>query len=136
MKRVLLTLFLSGLLAGCPTVEFSGVGGRKMVVVSNSSWYLFNLIPIASGNPEKVNRASCVLFSETATLGNNLKMLDGAARLSGAKTVKSLKSFWNDESVFVILMKRHVIHTSAELVYEDGAEKKDSDENNESDSRT
>jgi hypothetical protein len=63
-------------------------------------------------------------------------MLDGVARRSGAKTVKSLKSFWNDESVFVILMKRHVIHTSAELVYEDGAEKKDSDVNNESDSRT
>lgn len=135
--RKLSIYFLAALvLGGCASVEFSNSGGREMVVVSNSSWYLFNLIPIASGNPEKVNRMSCRLFSETATLENNLRILDRIVGETGAKTVKSLKSFWNDESVFIILMKRHVIHTSAELVCETADEKSESDENYKSDSQS
>lgn len=122
--KMIFALFLAIILTGCATVETSNVGGRHMVVVSNSGWYLFNLIPIASGNPEKVNKVSCSLFSETATLENNYKMLDDIIKSSGAKSVKSLKSFWNDESILVILMKRHVIHTTAELVFDEDGEKK------------
>ncbi|MBO7236630.1 MAG: hypothetical protein J6V45_00925 [Kiritimatiellae bacterium] len=122
--KMIFALFLAIILTGCATVETSDVGGRHMVVVSNSGWYLFNLIPIASGNPEKVNKVSCSLFSETATLENNYKILDDIIKSSGAKSVKSLKSFWNDESIFVILMKRHVIHTTAELVFDEDGEKK------------
>lgn len=122
--KMIFALFLAIILTGCATVETSDVGGRHMVVVSNSGWYLFNLIPIASGNPEKVNKVSCSLFSETATLENNYKILDDIIKSSGAKSVKSLKSFWNDESVLVILMKRHVIHTTAELVFDEDGEKK------------
>ncbi|MBR2920386.1 MAG: hypothetical protein IKC27_03420 [Kiritimatiellae bacterium] len=122
--KMIFALFLAIILTGCATVETSDVGGRHMVVVSNSGWYLFNLIPIASGNPEKVNKVSCSLFSETATLENNYKMLDDIIKSSGAKSVKSLKSFWNDESILVILMKRHVIHTTAELVFDEDGEKK------------
>lgn len=122
--KMIFALFLAVILTGCATVETSDVGGRRMVVVSNSGWYLFNLIPIASGNPEKVNKVSCSLFSETATLENNYKILDDIIKSSGAKSVKSLKSFWNDESILVILMKRHVIHTTAELVFDEDGEKK------------
>lgn len=122
--KMIFALFLAIILTGCATVETSDVGGRHMVVVSNSGWYLFNLIPIASGNPEKVNKVSCSLFSETATLENNYKILDDIIKSSGAKSVKSLKSFWNDESILVILMKRHVIHTTAELVFDEDGEKK------------
>ena len=80
--KMIFALFLAIILTGCATVETSDVGGRHMVVVSNSGWYLFNLIPIASGNPEKVNKVSCSLFSETATLENNYKMLDDIIKSS------------------------------------------------------
>lgn len=132
MKKYL-GIFVLALLSGCATAEFSRAGGREMVVVSNSGWYLFNLIPIASGNPEKVNKVSCSLFSGTATLENNIEILNDIVEKKGAKSVKSLKSFWDDESVFVILLKRHVIHTSAELVFDEKTEKNQSDENNKSD---
>ena len=122
--KMIFALFLAIILTGCATVETSDVGGRHMVVVSNSGWYLFNLIPIASGNPEKANKVSCSLFSGTATLENNYKILDDIIKSSGAKSVKSLKSFWSDESILVILMKRHVIHTKAELVFDEDGEKK------------
>lgn len=129
----ILILFL---VMGCATVERSDVGGRSMVMVTNSSWYLFNLIPIASGNPNNVNEISCKFFTETANLDNNVKILNNVVEESGAKAVKSLKSFWNDESVFLILMKRHVIHTSAELVFDEIAKESKSDENNKSDSKS
>ena len=134
MRKVLI-FFLAGLLmSGCATVEISDEGGHEMVVISNSSWYLFNLIPLASGNPEKVNKVSCSLFSEKATLENNLKILDEIAKESGVKTVESLKSFWTDESIFIIFMKRHVIHTSAEFVSDGNGKEIKCNENNESDS--
>ena len=67
---------------------------------------------------------------------NNLKILDQISEKYGVKTIKSLKSFWNDESVFIIFMKRHVIHTSAELVLDEAAKESKSDENNKSDSKS
>ena len=114
-------LLLLALLAftGCATVEYSNAGGRTMVDITNSGWYLFNLIPIASGNPDCPNEADCTFFKETATVENNVKMLDFAATERKAKTIRSIKSSWTDECVFIILLKRHVIHTSAELVLED-----------------
>lgn len=134
--RKFVLIFLAALLSGCASVEVSNVGRRKMVVVSNSGWYLFNLIPLASGNPDKVNSASCLFFSETATLENNLKILNKVVKDTGADSVESVKSYWNDESVLVILMKRHVINTSAELVFDKDGEKSEGNENNKSDSNS
>lgn len=134
--RKILAVLMGLVLSGCATIEYSQAGDHTMVVVSNSSWYFLNLIPIASGNPEKVNQVSTKLFCETATLENNLKILDHISEKYGVKTIKSLKSFWNDESVFIIFMKRHVIHTSAELVLDEAAKESKSDENNKSDSKS
>ena len=67
--------------------------------------------------------------------GGNIKILDEIAKESGVKTVKSLKSFWTDESIFIIFMKRHVIHTSAEFVYDGNGKERKCNENNESDSQ-
>ena len=106
-------------LSGCASVDYSDAGGRTMVDITNSGWYLFNFIPIASGNPDRPNESDCRFFKETATVENNVKMLDFAATERKAKSIKSIKSSWTDESVFIILLKRHVIHTSAELVLED-----------------
>ena len=105
-------------LSGCASVDYSDAGGRTMVDITNSGWYLFNFIPIASGNPDRPNESDCRFFKETATVENNAKMLDFAATERKAKSIKSIKSSWTDESVFIILLKRHVIHTSAELVLE------------------
>ena len=132
----LLSFLLLFLLVGCATVDRSDAGGRSMVMITNSSWYLFNLIPIASGNPESFNKFSCKFFTETATLESNIRILDKVVEESGAKSVKSLKSFWDDESVFVIFMKRHVVHTSAELIFEEDDKESKSDDNNKSDSKS
>ena len=105
-------------ISGCASVDYSDAGGRTMVDITNSGWYLFNFIPIASGNPDCPNESDCRFFKETATVENNVKMLDFAATERKAKSIKSIKSSWTDESVFIILLKRHVIHTSAELVLE------------------
>jgi hypothetical protein len=104
---------------GCASVKISNVGGKCVAVTENTGWYLFNFIPIASGNPDRPNEFGCKLFKETATVENNAKMLDFAATERKAKSIKSIKSSWTDESVFIILFKRHVIHTSAELTLED-----------------
>jgi hypothetical protein len=118
MKYALLFIAILAV-SGCASVDYSNAGGRTMVDIKNSGWYLFNFIPIASGNPDRPNEFGCKLFKETATVENNAKMLDFAATERKAKSIKSIKSSWTDESVFIILFKRHVIHTSAELTLED-----------------
>ncbi|MBO5648170.1 MAG: hypothetical protein J6S30_05365 [Kiritimatiellae bacterium] len=118
MKYALLFIAILAV-SGCASVDYSDAGGRAMVDIKNSGWYLFNFIPIASGNPDRPNEFGCKLFKETATVENNAKMLDFAATERKAKSIKSIKSSWTDESVFIILFKRHVIHTSAELTLED-----------------
>ena len=119
MKTAVL-IFLSIAIAGCASINYSSRGGKRMVEISNSGWYLFNVIPFVSGNPEKINSCSPVFFSETATLENNIRILNDVVRRAGATGAESVKSSWSDESMFVILCKRHVIHTSAELVYDNG----------------
>lgn len=122
--RLALLAFLALALCGCASVEYCNEGGRHLVDVSNSGWYLFNFIPVASGNPDAPNEQSCVFFKETATLENNVKMLDFAATARNARSIRSLKSSWTDESILIILLKRHVIHTSAELVIDDSNPKR------------
>lgn len=111
---VLLLLALS--LCGCASVSYSDKGGKTMVDVANTGWYLFNLIPLASGNPEAPNEVDFKLFRQTTTLANNVRLLDYAATERGATDVKDISTYTSDESIFIILLKRHIIHTSAELV--------------------
>ncbi len=110
------------LLGGCATVNVCDRGGKVMVEVTNRGWYLLNLIPLASGDPESPNTCSFNLFSQTTTLENNIRMLDDAAREQKAVSLKGISSYTRDESVFIILFKRHAIHTSAELVFEKASE--------------
>ena len=116
--RFIAILLLAVVFAGCATVGYSNRGGKKIIEVSNSGWYLFNIIPLVSGNPDKLNSCSPIFFSKTATLENNIKILNDVVSRAGASGVMTLKSSWDDESMFVILCKRHVIHTSAELVFD------------------
>lgn len=125
MKRVLfLALATLGLMTtGCATAKFSQVGGHTIADVRNTGWYLFNLIPVASGNPKRPNGMGCKIFSRTVTLENNLRMLDYAmreyiddpAQLANAR-YGEVVSYTTDESVLFFLLKRHTCHTSAELI--------------------
>ena len=121
MKRILSSCAVLGglLFSGCASVTFCDKGGHTVVDITNTGWYLLNFIPLASGNPERPNANECRLFSQTVTLENNMKMLDYALRKRGAKTYKNVISYTTDANVMVILFKRHVCHTSAELIFEE-----------------
>ena len=119
MRRAAAAAIAALALAGCASVEFSDVGDRHMVDITNTGWYFLNFIPLASGNPESPNDCSCKLFRQTTTLENNVRLLDYAVRKRGARGVNSVISSWSDEGVLFILFKRHTCHTSAELVLPD-----------------
>ena len=123
MKRLLLLSLLGALLTGCSSVEICREGDHTLVDIENTGWYLFNVIPLAAGNPTRPNAASCRLFTATCTLENNLKMLDFAMRdyISDPAELVSARygevvSYTSDESVLFFLFKRHRCHTSAELI--------------------
>lgn len=119
MKRLILIFFLAAFVGGCATVNISH-RDRSMVVIENAGWYLFNFIPIASGDHSKPNQLSTCWFSDVVTLKNNLKMLDTVMTEQGAIGVRNLTSYTTDEKVFIILLARHAYHTSAELVFPGG----------------
>lgn len=118
MKRAFLLAAAAAILGGCATVNVNR-DDRTMVVIENTGWYLFNFIPIASGNPDHPNRFSSRWFSNVVTLKNNMKMLNAVMTDEGATQVKDLTSYTTDEKVFVILLARHTYHTSAELIIPD-----------------
>lgn len=115
--KALLTLLLGALLGGCATIEYCDKGGTSMVDVANTGWYLFNLIPLASGNPEAPNACDFRLFRQTTTLENNIRLLDYAATERGAVGISDIQTYTADESVFILLFKRRIIHTSAKLIF-------------------
>jgi hypothetical protein len=114
MKAISL-LFLSAALCGCTVVNVSR-DGSTMVNIENSGWYLFNFIPLASGNPANPNHFSTRMFSNSVTLENNVKMLEKVIKDEQAVAIRDLNSFIVDEHVLVILLKRHAYHTSAQLL--------------------
>ena len=115
MKSALVAA-LAAVLCGCATVRYSDEGDMAMVDIVNTGWYLLNFIPIASGDPDAPNECSCRLFRQTTTLQNNIRLLDYAVTDRDAVDVQSVKSYWTDESILFILLKRHTCHTSARLV--------------------
>jgi len=122
MRRFLSAAFAAAVLCGCASVRYSDEGGRTMVDIVNTGWYMLNLIPLASGNPGAPNECSCKLFRQTTTLQNNVRLLDYAVTERDAVDVKSVRSYWTDESFLFILFQRHACHTSAELVLAEAGE--------------
>jgi len=119
MKMSIAAALFAALFYGCSSIKICGVGGHTVAVVENSGWYLFDCIPIASGNPDNPNGHTCKLFSNTVTLESNMKLLDEAVRRAGAKGCKDVVSYTTEENVFIILFGRYYFHTTAELIMPD-----------------
>ena len=113
-------------MAGCATIttahNYHGVnveGGEvpiESVVIENTGWKIFDLIPIGGGDPQRPNSCSCRLFEDTTTLQNNLDMLDKEMKCVGATRIVNLCSRKIDESVFILLLTRTACRTSAVLL--------------------
>lgn len=115
IRLIILALVLS-LFSGCAIIDYCDEGGREMVCVQNTGWYFMNFIPIASGDVEHPNTFNFKFFKQTTTLENNIRMLDAEIARRGADYARDVSSSTQDESVFLLLFKRHTIQTSAELV--------------------
>ena len=122
MKSFLKLLFpfvMIGVLSGgCTYARVCSEGGHDICVIANSGWKFIDLIPIASGDIDNPNASGTRIFADTVTLQNNLKILDRYARQRGAVGYRSLTSRTTEEHIFVMLFKRSIYHTSAELVYD------------------
>lgn len=122
MKRFPLFILLV-CAAGCASVKTSRVfHGVKTdnghvpyatVSVENTGWFLFNFIPLASGNPDMPNRADWRFFRNTVTLENNLRMLDAEMRKNGATKLANVTSHTQDDFYYFFLLYRRACQTSA-----------------------
>ena len=127
MNRVF-TFLLLLCAAGCASVQSSRVFHNvktdnqhtpfATVSVENTGWFLFNLIPLASGNPALPNRADWRFFRNTVTLENNLKMLDAEMQKHGATKMANLTSRTKDDFYYFFLLYRRACLTSAVIFRE------------------
>lgn len=124
----------SFLVAGCATIDridgdrCAPVGSDatpvEAVQVMNTNWLLLSFLPIASGDPEDPNRVTCRWFRNTATLQNQMNMLEAEARRVGADKALDVTTAYSDEDVFLLLFRREKILTSAILVKDSGQDRK------------
>ena len=119
-------LMFAAVCAGCASVVSTGnhhdikaEGNEapvKTVMIENTGWLLFNVIPICSGEPKKPNRCSFRIFEDSTTLQNNLDMLEQEMKRTGATRIANLYSKTLDESIFFLLLTRTACRTSAVLL--------------------
>ena len=88
----------------------------ETVQVMNSSWSLLCLLPLASGDVDSPDCVSCLPFRDSVNLENQVKMIEAEAKRCGASCAKHVVTYEDDEDVFLILLLRRKIHTSAILV--------------------
>jgi len=111
----LVALAFASLLGGCASVRISREG-VTMVEAEITGWYLFDFIPIGSGDPKNPNGSTCRLFCDNTTVQHSLELVDWALKREHADFVDDLNTYTTDEYVFIIFLRRHAIHTSAKLV--------------------
>jgi len=88
----------------------------ETVQVMNSSWSLLCLLPLASGDVDSPDCVSCLPFRDSVNLENQVKMIEAEAKRCGASCAKHVVTYEDDEDVFLLLLLRRKIHTSAILV--------------------
>ena len=128
MKRLLLfvPVLAFAMATGCSTVSrvpceggaFAGDGLTPVetVEISNTCWLFLACLPIASGDVENPDGWTCSMFSDTATLENQMKMLQAEADRVGAKKAVNVTTLTTDEDFFLFVFLRDKIHTSALLL--------------------
>ncbi len=116
MKKALFLAMVALVLCGCCSVKICDEGGRRMCYIENTGWLLLNCIPIGSGNPRYPNAGRISWFKNEATLENNIKILDSILKNEKTVSVQDVSNYWTEEHVFLILLKRHIRHTSAEML--------------------
>lgn len=123
--KALWLLALTGFLAGCASVTVIGragdrtADGREIVEtvdVCNTGWKFLCCLPIASGNAGCPNGNDCRWFCNTVTLQNQVNMLTAEAERVGAREAVDVRTYENEEDVFLFLFLRRKLHTSATLV--------------------
>lgn len=124
MKAMAL-LALALVLSGCATIrrtelkpgtKVGGYDAIESVEIRNTNWLLLTLLPIGSGDPDNPNGWTTCLFQNTATLDNQLKMLDAEAKRVGASRAVDVASVTSDETVLILCFLREKYHTTAVLV--------------------
>lgn len=113
--RIALSVIMAALLAGCATYSTTSAGGRTTVAIENTGWYLFNFIPLGSGDHDNPNHCSCNIFQNSVSAENNMTILKKAMLAEKAYKAENVVTYWTDERVLLILLKRYACHTSAEL---------------------
>ena len=119
MKSAAFALLLLGAasaLSGCCTATLCREGGRTTCYVQNDGWFLFGVLPIASGDPKAPNCWNSRWFRDTVTLDTNIKLLDKMMKDNSYTKSRSLASYSTHEDVFFILLRRRSYHTSAEFL--------------------
>lgn len=117
----------AAVLSGCATVSrvdgarchaetMGAISALESVQVMNSGWKLLSCIPLASGDPRNPGKVTCRLFRDTVKLQSQLDMLEAEARRVGAKKVENVMTSYSEERVFLFLLLREKILTSATLV--------------------
>jgi len=98
----------------CPAAD-----GREVVEyvdIQNTSWKLLCFIPLFSGDIREPNEVTACWFEDTASLENQMRMLDDEVKRTGATQAIDVTSREDDDFTFFILLKRYCYHTSATLV--------------------
>lgn len=124
MRAFVLLLLLCA--AGCASVRttrvFNGVkvdGGYTplaTVSIENTGWFLFNCIPLGSGNPNRPNEVTWCPFQDTVTLDNNMKMLDATMTGMDATCFEHLTSHLKDDFYYFFILYRRTCQTSAVIL--------------------
>ena len=87
---------------------------RDSIVVENSGFYLFGVVPLVSGSI--VNPGGSTLFNNTVTLENNLRLLEAEAAKKGPFVLDSISSVEDSSSAWSIgIVSRKTITTSASV---------------------
>ncbi|MCQ2367784.1 MAG: hypothetical protein MJ109_02090 [Kiritimatiellae bacterium] len=119
MKRIIslsLLIALAFSLAGCCSVNISHKGNVDLVTIENSCWRLLNFVPLVSGNPDHPNSWKQSWFRNTATLQDNVKIVDRTLTQGGYRDYANLVSFRSEEKILFFIVARTTYHTSAELI--------------------
>lgn len=124
---VIVLPFVAALLAGCATTEttkalsgtvsVNGCETTGTICAENYGYYLFSVVPLFAGNPEKPNQTSMCFFKDTVNLENNKKMIDKEAKKLGGGMLCNLQNSvdWTGSFSLWIIWKQ-VLHSNATVI--------------------